>query len=211
MPAFIPILLKAKKLWPIIKPILPYVVIGVLGILLFRQCSVTRKVSAEKDRVETNYNELDRKASEQTKQFNLTEAELQRKIADSEQLSKIVDSLKIKAKDIQRVQVYKSERVIHDTLVDIDTVFMDNGLNYYTTTKEGCNFKVTTGWFDGDSHADVKAEITTELTFINYYKRRKLFGWGFTPKWGKKEFHSLAIDACAGDTILNNAVFEKVK
>lgn len=188
--------------------------IAALSFLLVGSCAKNQLLNNRLSIVNSNYEDAMRKTDRITKEYNLRDEEYQSEVEsvlnEAQWLRDSISKLKIKIKNTTKIQTYSSVKVIRDTVVKIK--YSDvNGLRYNEISKEGCNFKVIGGWFEGDTIASMNVTIRNDLAFVNYYERRPLFGIRVFPKWGKRFFTSIAIDKCQGDTILNNQTFNKIK
>ena len=189
-------------------------VIAILCILLAGSCAKEQLLEAKLDISEKNYKESERKTSRITKEFQLKEAEydnaVQSSLDETKWLKDSLNSLNIKVKNINKYQRYTSVKTIRDTLVEVKWRNV-SGMRYNEVSKEGCNFKVSAGWFEGDTIATINTRVTTDIALINYWNRKRLWGVKIFPKWGKKKYESIVIDKCSQDTIITNQTFNRLK
>lgn len=119
------------------------------------------------------------------------------------ELEVLRDSLAIKPKTIERLQVIKT--VERDTVVSVINESF-NGLNL-AEFSQGCT-EGTFVWVDGDSLGTFTITNNNSFLMVDHWERKRLFGWGWTPKWGRKFGKVSVINECANDTILENKVIE---
>lgn len=203
--------LKAIKSVP--KDVWYVVAIVALSVILFGTCAKNAHTNRQLEKANRNYSEISRKTDEYTKQVSLDketmEATIEALLDDKKDLKDVVDSLGIRVKNISSVRRYESVRYVRDTVVDIRYKML-GGLKYYEMSKDFCSAKVNVGFFEGDSTADISAEIKTDLTFINFKKRPKRF-WFI--RYGKWQYNEVVVDACAQDSVYvrENVEFKKIK
>jgi hypothetical protein len=189
-------------------------VIAAMGLFLMGACAKNQLLEAELQVAEYNYKESERKTSQITKEFELKEAEydnaVQSSLDETKWLKDSLNSLNIKVKNINKYQRYTSVKTIIDTLVEVKWRNV-SGMRYNEVSKEGCNFKVSAGWFEGDTIATINTRVTTDMAIINYWNRKRLWGVRIFPKWGKKKYESIVIDKCSQDTIITNQTFNRLK
>ena len=197
--------------WDFVKSTWYVWVIAILCALLLGQCAKKQHAENIAATNQKNYEESQRKASELTKQYEIDEkswrGEMEREIGSNEFLKAKLDSLNIKYKNIQQLRTYKSVRTIRDTVVEVKWEYVA-GIKYYEINKEYCGLEIKGGFFEGDSVITLKPKVTTDLTFINTKQRPKKFLFF---RYGKWVFNSIVINKCEGDSVINNAVFTKIK
>ena len=47
------------------------------------------------------------------------------------------------------------------------------------------------------------------VTTFYYWERRRLFGWNWTPKWGRKSNHAKTVSECSDKTTTIDITIEK--
>jgi hypothetical protein len=125
-------------------------------------------------------------------------AQLREAIKDA-RMTRLLDSLKIKPREVLSYKYIKTERTITDTLFEFELVECEDYPKVFVFN-EKC-FSATVDLTGGNPF--IKANITNEIYDINSFKRKRLFNLKFTPRIGKKEFYQTLVSPC-GDTIKNN-------
>ena len=186
----------------------------ILSIFLVGSCAKNQLLTNELKTMGNNYEDAMRKSSRITQEYNLNDKDYNKQLESAlEDVRWLKDSLKalnISPRKTNKVQTYSSTRTVRDTIVRIFWKEIA-GLRYNEISKEGCGFTLKGGWFDGDSTANITVTTKTELAFINYWERNKLWNIKFLPKWGKRKFTSIVINKCLQDSIINNQTFNRIK
>ena len=109
-------------------------------------------------------------------------------------------------------------RHIHNTTYtnDMDTlkipIFVED-----STKPDYFKFEVDTNCFTINGIVDVPnkeivfttLKVEDEITTFYYWERRRLFGWSWTPKWGRKSNHAKTISECSDKTTTIDITIEK--
>lgn len=117
-----------------------------------------------------------------------------------EEIVKLLDSLKLKPKNVISYKRIGAQRVIHDTLTEYELIEIGD---YQTRFEVEDDCFTATIDLTGNNPI-VNAQIETNLIDINYTKRRPLFNKEWLPNWGKKETFQTLISECSGDSITKN-------
>ena len=181
------------------------IAIGALIVGLIFAVQSCKKYQDELLTATDNYEAEIADAQAQTKKQVLTTKQL-KKYYETE-LATLRDSLSIKPKTVTRIQ--KIITVEHDTIISVIKESPDFNFNDLNVAdfKRGC----TSGsfvWVDGDSLGTFTITNNNSFLIVDHWERKRLFDWGWTPKWGRKFGKVSVINKCANDTILENKVIE---
>lgn len=123
------------------------------------------------------------------------------------ELATLRDSLSVKPKEVTRLQILKT--VERDTIYSVIREQGEWGFDdlHVADFKRGC----TSGsfvWADGDSVGTFTIKNQNEFLIVDHWDRKRLFGWKWTPKWGRKFGKVSVMNTCNNDTIVENKVIE---
>lgn len=119
------------------------------------------------------------------------------------ELDLLRDSLAIKPKTVERLQIIRT--VEHDTVVSVIEI-RDIDL-HIAEFKKGCT-EGSFVWVDGDSLGTFTIKNNNSFLIVDHWQRSRLFGWWWTPKWGRKFGNVSVINGCNKDTLIQNKVIE---
>jgi hypothetical protein len=166
------------------------VLIAILGISLYVTIKSNQQLKADNEAWKSNlFNEL----NEQNKQFTLQTQE------QFEAYFPRLDSI-AKANGVTKhiTEVHSTEvRYKVDTVTD---TIIKQGNGFFT-------FDIDTNCFELSGAIDVptqhielhSARLNDEINTFYYYERDRVFGWKWTPRWGKKQYEVKTVSECTKD------------
>ncbi len=173
---------------------------GYITILLSGLAYSCRKQIEAKNAFKAQNTALERTLDDKSQELlvTLTDAEMKTHLKDST-IKLLLDRLAIKPKEVISYKRVVSDRIVFDTITEVELV-------------ENFNFQTQYSFFEdcfvadvdlSGKHPTIKAHIKNDFIDINYTKRRNLFNQRFFPKWGKKEVYQTLVSSC-GDSIRIN-------
>ena len=184
-----------KKHWKVI-------VVAALAVALLFSVQSCKKYQDELLVAEDNYQAVISEKKQTAIKQRLTTKQLKQSFQS--ELATLRDSLSIKPKQITRLQTIRT--VEHDTVISFIKVKPATKFNVATFDKDCTNGSFI--WIDGDSLGTFTITNNNDFLVADHWERRKLFGWGWTPRWGKKRGNVSVVNLCNNDTIIENKVIE---
>lgn len=127
-------------------------------------------------------------------------------------ISGLLDSLDIKDRQVKNLKRMSFRKQTEKLVTVYDTLYEFIEVNPVMPTKVSVKHDncLTIGLEFTPRGLKTTAKRNLDIIDINYYKRRPLFGWTWTPRIGRKQYYQTIVTSC-GDTITNNEkiIFEK--
>ena len=176
---------------------------GYIAILLSGLAYSCRKQIEAKNAFKAQNTALERTLDDKSQELlvTLTDAEMKTHLKDST-IKLLLNQLAVKPKQVISYKRIASDRVVHDTITEIELV-------------EDFNFQTKYSFFEdcfvadvdlSGKHPTIKAHIKNEFIDINYTQRRRLFGKEYLPRLGKKEVYQTLVSSCGDSLRINQKI-----
>ena len=168
------------------------VLIAVLGISLYITVKSNHQLKADNEAWKSNlFNEL----NEQNKQFTLqTQEQFEAYFPRLDSIAK-ANGVTKHITEVHSTEVHYKIDTVVDTLIQ-----PNDSVQFFTFAVDTNCFKLAGAIDVPTKHIEFHTvKLDDEINTFYYFERGRVFGWKWTPKWGKKQYEVKTVSECTKD------------
>ena len=168
-------------------------VMVLIAFLVVNQCSMMKRNSQLKADNEAWKSNLFNELNETNKQFTLqTQEQFEAYFPKLDSIAK-ANGITKNITEVHNTEVHYRVDTVTDTIIK-------QGDGFFTFDIDTNCFEISGAIDVPTQHIEVhSARLNDNINSFYYYERERLFNWGWTPKWGKKQYEVKTVSECTKD------------